>query len=1002
MVAAWTAMAFGGASPARPQGYPPELAAEKMRAADGLRVTLFASEPDVRQAILVKCDDRGRLWTIQYLQYPSPAGLTRVAVDRWSRTIYDRVPEPPPFGPRGADRVTILEDTDGDGCADRFKDFIAGLNLATGLEFGHGGVYVLNVPYLLFYPDRDRNDVPDSDPRVLLSGFGMEDAQALANHLTWGPDGWLYGVNGSTTTCRIRGIEFQQGVWRYHPLDDRFELFCEGGGNTFGLTFDEDGELLYSTNDGPFVHAIQGGYFYKSFGKHGPLHNQHAYHHLPHVVRDQSPGGPPTGGTLYLADAFPAHFRGTFIAGDFLGHTASWWTLQRDGSTYRAAYGGVLVDSQDTWCGPTDMCLGPDGAMYMSDFHDQRTAHPDPDANWDRSNGRIFRIEPAKGGAPPRFDLHALSSSALVELLEHRNVWFRDRARVELASRRDASVTECLQRLALQREDGYRSLAGLWALHAVEGLDNETARALLGHPHAPVRSRTVRLVCDQNRIPDSLLPDFLRLAETESDPRTLAQLAASARRLDSDACLPIVERLVDRDVAAADERIEWLIWWAIEASALDGRKRLVDFFGHSANWENLAVVENALRLVRRYAAEGTAVYYDACVALLDALPAALRCRGNEALAQGLDQRAIPLREIGQGGLFEAQAALPVERDQARHAVNYDPVAGRLLEYIEANWQANLNEPLALRIALAAGLDRAYDHARNRLALGDLTDEQRIELLELMKDFGRSDVAPLVLSLVRPTASAGVRAVAIDVLSRLTDETIAEALLDRYEELPDDARHSVRDLVLSRPSSAALLLEMVDSGRLPADEIPVDQLRRVALHRSESLDALVRKHWGNIGRGTPEEKLADMRRLSNDLRAGKGDLGAGKALFAKHCGTCHVLFGEGNRIGPDLTSANRGDLGALLANIVDPGSVVRRDYLSFVVETTSGQILTGLIADEDAASVTVLDAENRRIRLPRSEVAAMEESPVSLMPDNILNALEPQELRDLFSYLQHAE
>src|SRR5262249_32457212 len=134
---------------ARSQGYKPSEAAGRMRLPDGLTVKLFAAEPDVRQPILVKWDDRGRGWTIQYLQYPNPAGLKRVKVDRWSRTIYDRVPEPPPKGPKGADRITICEDTDGDGKADRFRDFVGGLNLCTGLAFGHGGVFVLQVPYLL-------------------------------------------------------------------------------------------------------------------------------------------------------------------------------------------------------------------------------------------------------------------------------------------------------------------------------------------------------------------------------------------------------------------------------------------------------------------------------------------------------------------------------------------------------------------------------------------------------------------------------------------------------------------------------------------------------------------------------------------------------------------------------------------------------------------------------------------------------------------------------------
>src|SRR4029077_8152024 len=128
----------------------------------------------------------------------NPAGLKRVRVDRYSRTVYDRVPEPPPRGPRGADRITILEPSP---AGIKAKDFVTGVNLASGLAFGHGGVFVLQAPYLLFYPDRNRDDVPDGDPDLLLSGFGMDDAHSVANSLTWGPDGWLYGCQGSTVTA---------------------------------------------------------------------------------------------------------------------------------------------------------------------------------------------------------------------------------------------------------------------------------------------------------------------------------------------------------------------------------------------------------------------------------------------------------------------------------------------------------------------------------------------------------------------------------------------------------------------------------------------------------------------------------------------------------------------------------------------------------------------------------------------------------------------------------
>src|SRR6185503_3630344 len=127
----------------RTKAYSPDEAVSRMKVAEGFVVTPFANEPMITQPVAIEFDDRGRLWVIQYIQYPNPAGLNRVKVDRYSRTLYDQVPKPPPFGPKGADRITILEDTNGDGRADKAKEFITGLSLASGLAFGYGGVFVL-------------------------------------------------------------------------------------------------------------------------------------------------------------------------------------------------------------------------------------------------------------------------------------------------------------------------------------------------------------------------------------------------------------------------------------------------------------------------------------------------------------------------------------------------------------------------------------------------------------------------------------------------------------------------------------------------------------------------------------------------------------------------------------------------------------------------------------------------------------------------------------------
>jgi putative heme-binding domain-containing protein len=166
-----------------------------------------------------------------------------------------------------------------------------------------------------------------------------------------------------------------------------------------------------------------------------------------------------------------------------------------------------------------------------------------------------------------------------------------------------------------------------------------------------------------------------------------------------------------------------------------------------------------------------------------------------------------------------------------------------------------------------------------------------------------------------------------------------------------------------------------------------------------VDALVRKHWGNIGPGSAEEKLATMRRYNNDLRAASGDPLTGKAVYDKMCATCHQLNGQGNKIGPDLTAANRTDRAALLANIVDPSAVIRREFLNYVVVTASGRVETGVIVEQNAASMTIVDANNVRTTIPLNEVDELQEAEVSLMPERLLDSLTPQQIRDLFAYLE---
>ena len=972
-----------------------------MTLAADLEIGLVASEPMIAQPVCIEFDDRGRLWVIQYHQYPNPAELKRASVDRWSRTTYDRIPEPPPRGPKGADRITILEDTDGDNHAEGAHDFVNGLNLATGLAFGHGGVFVLNVPYLLFYPDRNQDDIPDGDPIVCVEGFGMEDAHSVANSLTWGPDGWLYGCQGSTVTAHIRGMEFQQGIWRYHPLTHAFELFCEGGGNSWGLDFDDEGELIYSTNLGPYrnLHGIQGGYYWKSFGKHGALHNPYAFGYLDHIPHTNFTGGHVTdGGIIYQGTNLPPRFQNRYICGDLLGHGVQWHEMYRWGSTFTSSHGGYLVAANDKWFASTDVTMSPDGAVYVSDWHDQRTAHPDPDAEWDRSNGRIYRISTA-GAKPASFpELHKLTTIQLIALLGDRNDWLVRKARRVLADRRDPEAILPLRSLVMETRNEHLALEALWALYVSGGFNENFAIRVLEHRYAPIRKWTVRFLGDEKRVSPVIADNLIKLAQTEPDVRVRSQLAASAQRLPAKQALPIIEALLLRDMDGADPYLPLQLWWAVERHSVSAVGDVEKFFSSRDAW-NSVLARNAIveRLMRRWVAEGSPATFDAAAHLLaSAADAGQRQRLLGALEQGFHDRPAGKVTFGTGGLFAVAAGSEIRTNTAGFKV--EEITPALTAQLDSDWQDGTTDAALIHIGLHTG--RALAAERARVLITNSTDkvEFRVKLVKLLSEFGDPSDAGRLLQLVGD-APEPVQLAALDRLPAFENPQLASELLKRYPKLTDRVRARMRQVLLSRKAWAQTILHEVDVGHLSAADFTIDQVRAVALHGDDSLDELVRKYWGRLREGTAEEKLAEMRRLNNDLNAGPGDPARGHDIFMRVCGVCHTMYGGGGKIGPDLTQANRIDREFLLASIVDPNAAIRKEYIGYDVETKDDRVLSGVIVDQSADALTLGLNSGERITVPQSQVASLRESHISIMPEGLVKPFKPQEVRDLFAFLE---
>jgi putative heme-binding domain-containing protein len=275
----------------------------------------------------------------------------------------------------------------------------------------------------------------------------------------------------------------------------------------------------------------------------------------------------------------------------------------------------------------------------------------------------------------------------------------------------------------------------------------------------------------------------------------------------------------------------------------------------------------------------------------------------------------------------------------------------------------------------------------------------VRVLAALGELGRPDCADALLGLVGGKEPEAVQRATLEALSRFKRPTIGRALLSRYPRLSAPLRGQARALLLGRRSWAALLIGSVETKRIDAREVAVEELRPLLLHGDRGLLARARKLWGKVQPATPGEKLAEVRRLNNDLRAGNGDRRAGKELYQKKCGTCHKLFGEGGSVGPDLTHVNRRDRDYLLVSIIDPSAVIRKEYLASNVTTTDGRVLTGIIAEDRPGQVTLVSATAERIVVPRRRIESIHDSPVSLMPEDLLRDVKPQQLRDLFAYLQ---
>jgi putative heme-binding domain-containing protein len=938
--------------PNRP--YSPEEAIEAMTVPPGFTVELVAAEPDIVNPIAMAFDDRGRIWVTESLEYPR------------------RQPGP------GRDRVKVLEDTDGDGRADKTTVFADGLNIPTGIALGHGGAWVLNAPDLLWLCDSDGDGRADRS-EVIVTGFGRADAHELPSTLTWGPDGWLHGFNGVFNPSRISSdghvYAFTCALWRVHPRSRRFQVVCEGTSNPYGLAWDPEGsaivEACHWANDHLF-HFVETGYYKRQAGPYPP------YTMVLGSITDHSHQKTAYCGLAYLdSEAYPEAYRDRLYTGNIHGGCINTDRLVRDGSTYQARALPDFLTAHDAWFMPVAQKVGPDGCLYVLDWYDRYHCYQDAirdPAGIDRLKGRLYRVRYGAAPRAARFDLARESDADLVKRLSSPNIYFREAAQRLLTERNTPAVRELLRKLILDGGAPRKArLHGLWALAGTGWLEPAFHARLLSHADPAFRAWGVRTAGCFGALEPSLRDRVIALARDKA-PDVQLQVVIAARKVEGLDPLPVLVEVLS--ACGVDRLIPAIAWQNLHPLLPGEGNRFVRLIGRTDLGRAPALAKLLPRAVDRILGER-----DADLGPVPEILGRLVDQDTELARQCLAVIADRLPELSQSRRKELRDRLqPV----IRPVLAGDP-SGPLA------FDAQL---LAARLGFST-FDAGF--VRERFAAADQPEAVRLQALDALVGF-HDPALPQVTSQVLASGPPGFLARVLTALGRSDNPKLAEVVLARLPALEAELQPLAVELLLEREPWARKLLDAVLAGRLPRSTLDANHLRKILESNDREAIWAVEKAWGTVRAERDPQRERVVVTMGDYLRRHPGDPRAGRAVFRNLCAQCHTIYGEGQAVGPDLTGNARGSFDQLLASIFDPSLVVAPAYQTTTVTTEGGRNLTGLvIEDSDRRIVLKLPGGGQEV-VPRNDVKYTRTSKLSMMPEGIENLLGKRELADLFAFL----
>jgi putative membrane-bound dehydrogenase-like protein len=957
----------------------PQQGLHSIKLAEDFRVELFAAEPDVVDPVEVAFDESGRAFVAEMLDLPD---------------------DPPPGKPaRG--RIRLLEDTNGDGKADRSVIFAENTLHTSGLMPWQGGIIVPASPEILYL--KDTNGDGKADLReVWFTGFYHGNPEAQITNPRLGVDNWIYFSNTGNAglvkspkhpghpPVEVRGFDF-----RYHPLKGSFEPVS--GNAQYGSTFDDWGNRFISQNTihlrhvvlprqylarGPMlevpavVHDVYGDHDRRMYPLTEPQQwrvirtrlRQQRYDEL-NTGRVEHLAGHitgATGSTVYHGDAWPEEYRGNIFTGDVSANLVRRDIVTPDGVTFKAVPAPrtqkdhvEFLASTDQWFRPTGFANAPDGNLYLTDMQREVIETPlsIPDELRKRINfysgdtlGRIYRIasNQARHRRGLKTDLGSTSSTELVRLLEHANGWHRETAHRLLLGRQDKSVMPQLKQMAVTSASGPARLRALYLVEALGGLDQAMVVAALGDKQPQIREHAIRLA---EAFP-AAEKQVLALA-ADADPRVQFQLACSLGNFRSPAA-----RLALVEIASRNAGDRWVRVAALSSAADDpgGFFQALVAKGHAAVPREMAELTGSLIGTRKQPAE-----IQRFLAQID------KTKEPQAGLQGL---ARGLQLVGVRGL-----KLPgIERTLGRY----------LNDGVEAAWD------VARHFEVRDLLDRAAADALS----STVSEKQRVRAVTAMRGATFARARPVIEKVLASNPSAEVQTAAVLSLSSFEDPSAAKVLLAHWKAYSPEARVRAIGALLAQRNRIPLLLDALEAGVVPANAIEIGARNRLLELSDVALADRARKALG-ASPGDRGKVVAAYRDAVNL----KGNVEHGRQIFEDACAKCHLSRRQGGRVGPDLAGINMKTKEELLSAILDPSASIEPRFVNYLVTTKDGRMHDGILANETPGALTLRGGSEEDVTILRQNIAEIRSSSISLMPEDIEKSLSKQDVADIIAYLR---